>query len=219
MTHKQETGFAVLEGIFILVIAGLLGFTGWYVWHSEQSVIQTNKQAVDVSQPPSYDKKYTDTANLYTLIYPAKWQFTYDSPQGGEGSFPTIDWSKVSRGFSLLPSDIPKSNTAGRSVEVSSGTAAGALAVINGNKSDKFHTITQLKVNGYDAYLDHRVFVGPSAAEKYTDDYYTIIKGDKAVTLFFRESYYHNTVTPIVSWNDTSDLSAFKDIVYSVRYL
>ncbi len=39
MKHKQD-GFAVLEGLLILIILGLIGGTGWYVWHATS---QTNK--------------------------------------------------------------------------------------------------------------------------------------------------------------------------------
>jgi hypothetical protein len=216
----SNKGFTVIESLLILVVVGILGFTGWFVWHSTQKVNQTNKNAVSDSQPAVYNKKYTDTAKVFTLTYPANWKLTFDSPQGGEGSPPPpTDWSKVSRSFSLLPSDIPVNDTFGRDVHVSMSATSDAISLISENKLDKNHTITQFKINGNTTYLDRLVYVGPNAAEKYTDDYYTIIKGEKALTLMFRESYYHNSVTPNENWNDSNDLPALKDIVNSVRFL
>lgn len=35
---KNTRGFTLIEGLLILVIVGLLGGTGWYVWHSKNNV-------------------------------------------------------------------------------------------------------------------------------------------------------------------------------------
>jgi len=41
---KSQSGFAVLETILILVVIGIIGFTGWYVWHSRQATDKTFNQ-------------------------------------------------------------------------------------------------------------------------------------------------------------------------------
>jgi hypothetical protein len=65
-----ETGFSVLELFMILVIVGIIGFTGWYVWHSKQAADKTLSS--DNSTVPSFNKKPSpQTKPSYSL--PSGW--------------------------------------------------------------------------------------------------------------------------------------------------
>jgi type II secretory pathway component PulJ len=53
--NKQQSGFAVVESLLILVIVAIIGGTGWFVWHSKQQTDKTlsetgNSQAVNPSK-------------------------------------------------------------------------------------------------------------------------------------------------------------------------
>jgi len=37
MKQSNQTGFAAIEAVLILVVVAILGFTGWFVWHAKQS--------------------------------------------------------------------------------------------------------------------------------------------------------------------------------------
>lgn len=34
---KKQNGFSAIEGLLLLIITGILGFTGWYVWHGKNN--------------------------------------------------------------------------------------------------------------------------------------------------------------------------------------
>jgi len=40
MKTKQK-GFTAIEGLLLLIIVGIIGFTGWYVWHAKRSADKT----------------------------------------------------------------------------------------------------------------------------------------------------------------------------------
>jgi len=219
MKQKFVAGFTVVEVILLLVTIGILSSAGWYIWRSARLANRLHAQNVTNAQSVTGMKTYVDTAKLYTVRYPADWQLSYDEPQGSESAPVAPDWTMVSRGISLLPANVPPRDSFGRSLTINVGSAAGAMKVVNEDKQAVFHTVTHHTIHGHDAFLDRLDFVGPAAAEKYTDEAYTIINGNTAVTLYFRVKYYHNTVMPVVSWDDSADLPAYLAIVQSVQFL
>lgn len=54
---KLQSGFTVVEGLLILVIVGLLGGTGWYVWSSNKQVNKNLDSATNTSQSSPTAKK------------------------------------------------------------------------------------------------------------------------------------------------------------------
>ena len=56
---KNEKGFGAIEGIVVLIIVGLLGFVGWYVWHSRATKTAyspaTNTSTSSNSEPYYYN--------------------------------------------------------------------------------------------------------------------------------------------------------------------
>src|SRR5579871_5801589 len=49
MKILKQNGFSAIEGLLILVIVGLIGFTGWYVWHSKNNSDKALSEAQAVS--------------------------------------------------------------------------------------------------------------------------------------------------------------------------
>ncbi|MBX4190735.1 hypothetical protein KW794_01470 [Candidatus Saccharibacteria bacterium] len=84
---KSQKGFSAIEGLLILVIVGLLGFVGWFVYNSNtktnQSLSNAEKTSASNKLPskPSTSKagetdgwkSFSTTAGQFSLKYPATW--------------------------------------------------------------------------------------------------------------------------------------------------
>jgi phosphatidylinositol-3-phosphatase len=67
MSTKSK-GFAIVESLLILVIAGLIGFVGWYVWSSRKSAISIYNSAGSSLQTPTQFKKSTPAFDYIVII-------------------------------------------------------------------------------------------------------------------------------------------------------
>jgi|GEM_PF-343635 len=102
MTRISQAGFSAVEGLLLLVIAGIIGFTGWFVYHSRQ---MSNKDyAASSSTAPSYKKSNVAKPSTGLTGAYASWktgtlqyeQISYDHPS---------DWKMVDQSFA---SDLKK---------------------------------------------------------------------------------------------------------------
>lgn len=96
--HKNERGFSVVEALLILVLLGLIGGVGWYVW--------TARGAEDAKIPENTittknTVEYTNDVLGVTLSHPKTWgdaiaaEGPLVSPQSGE--YTQITFSKEKR--------------------------------------------------------------------------------------------------------------------------
>lgn len=79
-TREISAGFTLIEGLLILVIVGLLGGTGWYVWntHNKTANNSKNQNSIAASQNlikiPELGVQFQAPSNLVNLIYvPSKY--------------------------------------------------------------------------------------------------------------------------------------------------
>lgn len=56
MKRTNQTGFSVVEALLMLVVIGILGFTGWYVYHAKQAS-DKDYSAASKSTVPRYTHK------------------------------------------------------------------------------------------------------------------------------------------------------------------
>ncbi len=50
--HKKQKGFAIVEGLLIVVIVAIVGLVGWYVWKAKTTSGATHQSAAAVEQAP-----------------------------------------------------------------------------------------------------------------------------------------------------------------------
>src|SRR5438874_162501 len=72
MTTREQGGFTAIEGLLLVVIASLIGFTGWYVWHSknnaDKSYISTSNASMAASAKTRAQKKPAIPTNFQDCV-------------------------------------------------------------------------------------------------------------------------------------------------------
>lgn len=72
----NQNGFSAIEALLIVIILGLVGFTGWFVWHSRRATdTPTDRHTITAAaQPdPLQHKTYRNTTLGFELSYPQLW--------------------------------------------------------------------------------------------------------------------------------------------------
>lgn len=59
MTKKNSNGFGALEGLLVIVLVGIIGFAGWYVWNAKESTDKTIAATNKTSQTMANRKQDT----------------------------------------------------------------------------------------------------------------------------------------------------------------
>jgi predicted negative regulator of RcsB-dependent stress response len=75
--RKHEQGFSIVEALLILVIVGILGFVGWFVWHSQKATDKAYSSAANDSTQKTFPiKTYAEcekaVGSKTLLTYPAQ---------------------------------------------------------------------------------------------------------------------------------------------------
>lgn len=82
----KQSGFAVVETLLVVVLLGIIGFTGWYVWHTKQLTDSTLKTGLSSSVTTQITEKsvtdpiaskwfkYTTPSNEYSIRLADGWK-------------------------------------------------------------------------------------------------------------------------------------------------
>jgi predicted negative regulator of RcsB-dependent stress response len=83
---KPQEGFSAVEALLIVIIVGMLGGVGWYVWNSQQQI----------------DKTYSQTAN--STVAP-KQASAKSSPAASQSNYLTIkEWGvRAKNSYGITP--------------------------------------------------------------------------------------------------------------------
>lgn len=92
-TCNNQKGFAAIEAVLIVVVLGIIGFTGWFVYHSKQAADKSLTAAGNSTPQVAQNKPVTPKTDTVTSIstksgvvlkYPQSWQAkeTADSTDG-----------------------------------------------------------------------------------------------------------------------------------------
>src|SRR6266705_3345452 len=113
---KNSMGFSAVEALLILVVIGILGFTGWFVYHSQkvankdyssQSSVQTSttKKTIALSASSAKTKAmatwsdFSNTTIGLKFRYPSDWgQVKFETmnsaPSDASGAFYKVSFDK-----------------------------------------------------------------------------------------------------------------------------
>lgn len=221
--RNNQYGFSAVETALVLVIVGLIGFVGWYVWHSNKKADDTlssaNKTAqtnTPVRAKPATTVSYTDDSKTYTLTYPKAW--TIDSLKWNGGSGHSIE--AVQNSFVQLdPPDAPKMNSLSDSQVNGVTVIARNSGDINAVLEDQLGAQAngqpfkpeELKINGNKA-LKQTV-----TKDNYTDENYFVTNGKVTLVFFFRAQQTADGDAP--AFDSTGSLDEYAAIVKSVKFL
>ncbi len=61
--NRSQKGFTAIEGLLVIILVGILGFTGWFVWQSQQKLDHTNNDMVKNAYNVSKKAKVTAPAS------------------------------------------------------------------------------------------------------------------------------------------------------------
>jgi|GEM_PF-1140268 len=88
MESKQK-GFSIVEGLLLLIVTAIIGFVGWYVWHSRSTKseaptpVPTSKASnsetetdTKTTDPYSGWKSATSSRAKFSIKYPSNWVYT-----------------------------------------------------------------------------------------------------------------------------------------------
>lgn len=107
---KNQKGFSAVEALLILVIAGIIGGVGWYVWNANQQTNKTLDTAVNISG--AVNQREEDNTNKSAV--PAAWK-TYSSKTfGASFRYPENNWDIEE----VMPCELNASSATGQECAV-----------------------------------------------------------------------------------------------------
>lgn len=66
--RKNQNGFSVLEGLLLIVILGLIGFVGWYVWRASQNANKSLDNSADYLNTIAQQKREPEPNDIDEII-------------------------------------------------------------------------------------------------------------------------------------------------------
>jgi hypothetical protein len=140
--EKYQKGFSVVEGLLIVVIAGMLGGVGWYVWHSQKQVDKTYSQTANGSAVPSKKIAETTTAPASSSVgYFVIKEWDVRAKYSGNLSLEYAQYKTDANEISLSSSQL---DSAGGLCKVNLSTDPGFGGIIDRYKSTDKYIIKEL---------------------------------------------------------------------------
>lgn len=85
MKKLNSKGFSAIEGVLIVITAGIIGGVSWFVWHSKNSISNTYDNAAKnqaVTPVKTKPECKTTNSNIACLTYGQARQITFTVPDG-----------------------------------------------------------------------------------------------------------------------------------------
>jgi hypothetical protein len=229
---KNQSGFSIVEGLLILVIVGILGGTGWYVWNSNKkandllnsadkssNVTATpNKKKVDTKDNKPVDTKtFTDKTTNVSFSYPDGWDIVNNGDPSHVGYLLNMQVSSKDSGSSLVFSLTVRSKDAadakfepgGSPIRDLSSTEA-YLQKITANDSE--YALVGLKQSTDPGSATYEIGLKKCQSEAKCNAY--IQKGDGSITVLVVNKQGHGA--PIDT--QSNEYSQMKSIISSLKF-
>lgn len=210
----NEKGFSVVEVLIVIVVVGLVGGAGWYIWQK-----QNDKSASNNTNQVSNEAQveHVDSSKTFSIQYPNSWSVVpYEAPGYDGPARPEPDWSKTPQ-----PITLRSQNNKNAEISIDGYTDVNTTIdkEIEAIDKDQFNTYSKVTINGYEAIKHVLDFVGPSDAEKYKDTTYIVLGNNSKVTLKFRERYSNVTTNGEYDFDATNLSPDFEKVVNSIKFL
>ncbi len=139
---KNESGFTAVEGLLIILVLAIIGFGGYYVWHTQHkakpgvAVTTTKSTSPTSNKSPSSSpyagwKTYTLTLEKLTFRYPSTWSLVNNSDSTND--------------------DVELNGTNGFEIRIGAGQQVSAINNYSGNCNSQADPVT---FDNQSAYLD-----------------------------------------------------------------
>lgn len=136
--REKQNGFGVVEGLLILIIVGLIGFTAWFVWHSKNSTDTTfaaadkaassqiaSKETAAIKDTPAKSGSKIPAAENSTAAQAAATKITVTSVKDMPGSsFAKTGYTPPSGNLRVVYLSIHNSSATDQQYDVSQFSAA-----------------------------------------------------------------------------------------------
>jgi hypothetical protein len=163
---KNQKGFALVEGLLILIIVILVGFIGWYVYHTDHKSNTANTSSA-AKTTDSTTGWQTYQGDGYTLKYPTNWKFVAkDATYATDEFLPAANYPDNNAYILMFESS--KTNMAPEQYAKTQGPAD----ILTANSST---------INGYSAYTENYNVPGPSGVP----DGYQVFVGHSGLVVTF----------------------------------
>lgn len=182
--NQNERGFGAIEALLVLTIVGILGFTGYFVWHAKQNSDKLLHQATS-SLATNSKKKVANEAN----ITPATVQYL-DIPEWGVRILPATSLPKVT----YVISDADNHEAAKLTFADMPAECAGFWSI--------GRAMAGQSISGYkDDTPEHRLSQQPKTVKQVGDYYFTLFHGQLSCGL---ETEKQATLIQLLAGNDKS---------------
>lgn len=205
--NKNQKGFSPTLAVLIIVVMGLIGGLGYYVYQAQQNN-QTKSNVSNTRQPL---KQFTDPTKSYSFSYPGDWDVK-KLPSLGEKV------QSISINYPGGPETDPIIITFDRTPTQAQQTAASWEAAAK----EEPNLFSTSKINGYMAMQRHIEYDDDKG--NVVEDTYLIINNDQSSVVILIESKNIRSRTDdsfdaSLNFDATDKLADFKAIVNSTKFL
>lgn len=223
MKHFQK-GYSAVAVLLLVIIVGLIGATGWYVYDTQ------NTKNSETSDAATTYLQETDSTKSFSYKYPDSWEikpYVWENCcEGPENTEP--DWSKVTQPITLSPKSDPTVQVLLNFSEFNEYVSDSEIEDFEGFKAeikeDFFATVLfEGRRGGVDALFVRVDYLGPPDAkvESFTDHRYYYAPGSGVLSIDFREKYHHDwpddEMGPDI--DNTKYLADFELIANSISFI
>lgn len=215
MKKLNNKGFSVVEGLLILIIVGIIGGVGYFVYNQNNKTPSVSNSSIK-KEKIKLDKNIKDLSGSYEISYPANWSAkAIDGKDCGPGPANCI----VDGWIELTPANASDYTQDGKTLNKLEARAYSSSNFSTINKllfGESSNAKELASINGHKSYQ-----IDQSANDSglvYKDRHYVVVGKDISVVFSFRYSQ-EKDANYLQKFNDNEKLPTIKEIVKSIKFI
>jgi hypothetical protein len=227
---KNQKGFTAVEGLLIILTLAVIGFGGYYVYHTNHKAKTASLSTTGAKTSASGSTKstganpyagwnsYTDVSKLFSVMYPSGW--TAANPQEQADMPFTLADPNLMAFTAVNPS-----TTRPNEVDIFAFTTSDIQSVLSKDSfGEQQPTPKSMTINGYHALYGQDIETGANGTNPtYTIDQYAVTHNGVTLYFSFREQQGNDENVGSANASGAFDYSStvpdFNLIVKSVKFL